>query len=639
MYAKTFHTYVVLVGITSVFLICGCKKGEPKLSDEAPAPDSEVKIPTINQSTVPAFGGGGQRLDATITAVKRPRVNWPRFRDIDGNASSPFSQAPIRWNENRNVVWKADLPGRGSSSPIVLDNRVFITSYSGYGVKSITDGNKADLQHHLICLDRATGNELWRRTIKASSATSEMNNELFEHGYASSTPATDGKNVYAFFGTSGVYSFDLDGNLNWKANVGNATHHFGSSASLVVFGKLLIVNASIESSAVYGLNTETGGAVWKIENVIESWTTPAISRRDRNRYVLIINQKDIVRGFDLATGDELWRCDGINDYIVPAPVVHDGVVYCSGGKQRRILAIKLGGEGDVTATHKLWEKPLAANVCSPIYHDGHLYVINEGRMMECIRASDGELVKRVRVDSKKKVYASPTLVGEYLMVATKDQGVLVFKATPELEMVNANKIADDDSGFSASVVCSEHNLLLRNEQSVYCIGSSPLESEITEVSKPSEEIIEAPIHYDLDELGRTKRYVQFMTDDVEQIIKIILMPYKSVITPEQTEASRKFVLDRMDQYDDLKKRYREAYWNRQKDGSEMTDEEFAQVLIQLENEMNKLTGETRIDVKKLFSKEQMDQHIAEAKEFQRKEQEKLQKARETREAKNAETKK
>ena len=628
MLCKTFHTSATLLMLFCLTFVA-CKKDGPILSDGSDEEtNGDFPPPIIGDGRLRTGNGTRPRMIAvnpSVTPMPNPRQHWTRFRDIDSAATSPYSNAPLKWSDDRNIVWQTNTPGRGASSPIIWKDRVFLTSYTGYSVESNGDGNKSELKHHVICLDRHTGKQLWNRSIQASDATQLMNNELMEHGYASSTPATDGQYVYAFFGPSGVFAFDLDGNLKWRANVGYKTHHFGSSASPIVFQNLVIVNASIESDTTFAFNKTTGEAVWKIEDVDFSFSTPVIARLDRRNFEMIINHKNFARGFNPLTGEELWRCKGIEDYVVPTPVVNNGIVYCSGGKQRKIFAIKLGGRGDVTETHKLWEHPLAANVSSAIFHNGHIYVVNTGRRLECINAENGELVKQVRSGADQQVYASPTLVGENMLIPTTDQGVLVFKATPELEHLHTNQFENFNNNFKASVVCSGHDLIIRNDQTVFCIGSNPAGSQSLPVSTVSDEVIAPVAHFDIGPDGRPKRYVQFMTNDLDKVLEIILLPYKSVITDEQKELSRKFVMDRKESYNSLTDRYQSAYWEFRQAGDNGDQSKLAATLSQLEKEMNELTGETRVDVKNLFSEEQMAQHLEEAKAWREKEAERLKK--------------
>jgi outer membrane protein assembly factor BamB len=184
--------------------------------------------------------------------------NWSQFRGPSGNATSSNSSVPTQWSETENIAWKTRLPGRGASSPVIWEDRVFVTAFTGYGMSDDEPGDKSDLRLHVICIDRHTGQLLWDQSITASAETQNLSRRIADHGYATSTAATDGKAVYAFFGVSGVVAYDFDGKLLWQANVGTKTAGFGSASSPVVFENLLIVNASIESGTVFAFDKQTG---------------------------------------------------------------------------------------------------------------------------------------------------------------------------------------------------------------------------------------------------------------------------------------------------------------------------------------------------------------------------------------------
>ena len=342
----------------------------------------------------------GASADASGASAELTK-DWRGFRGPAGMATSAAAQPPIKWGEDDRIIWKTKLPGRGASSPIVFGNKVVVTAFTGYGMSAEVPGKVSDLRHHVICLDRNNGKPLWSRKIKGSYANRKLNVNLLGHGFASSTPVTDGNHVYAFFGVSGVHAFESNGDFMWQADVGELTDNFGSSASLTLFEHLLIINASIESKTVFALNKNTGRAVWKIDGIDRSWTTPVVGYAPDGSPELIINEKDLVHGFDPLTGEELWNCEGIHDYVIAAPVIVDGICYVNGGREKRTLAIKLGGRGDVTKSHKLWQVPMGANVSSCIYDEGKLYVVSDNGIMHCLDAATGKLVKKTPPQNKK----------------------------------------------------------------------------------------------------------------------------------------------------------------------------------------------------------------------------------------------
>ena len=418
-------------------------------------------MPSVQQLTLIAL----LCICSTVNAA-----DWPQFRGPSGNATASDSDPPTTWSDSENIVWKTALPGRGASSPIVSGKHVFLTAYTGFGVDAQEPGDKANLRLHVLCFERNSGKLLWDKSIKASPSTQKLSQRIADHGYATATPATDGEAVYASFGVSGVVACDMDGNLLWQAAIGDGTAGFGSAASPVVYDDLVYVNASIESNTLFAFDKRTGRKVWKTESIMKSWTTPCIAEVPDGPPELILNQKNEIFAFDPVTGKKLWWCAGVEDYIVPVPVFHDGIVYCLGGRSNRAIAVKLGGRGDVTKTHKLWESTTGANVTSPVYHDGYLYWASDKAIENCLRASDGEEVYRERLPTRGRIYSSIVRAGNKLYVTTRDQGIVVLAAKPEYEELAVNVIESDQTLVNASPAVSGNQLLLRTDRFLYCIG-------------------------------------------------------------------------------------------------------------------------------------------------------------------------
>lgn len=395
---------------------------------------------------------------------------WPQFRGPSGNATAADASPPTTWSDTENIAWKTELPGRGASSPIVCGDRIFLTAYTGFGVDVDDPGDKSDLRLHVLCFERDSGKLLWDRFIPASPATQDFGHRVADHGYATATPATDGEAVYASFGVSGVVAYDVDGNLMWQAKIGEGTAGFGSAASPVVYDEMVYVNASIESETLFAFDRKTGKEAWNVGSIIRSWSTPCIAEVPGGSPELILNQKNQIFAFDPVSGEKLWWCDGIEDYIVPVPVFHDGIAYCLGGRSNRAIAVKLGGRGDVTATHKLWESTTGANVTSPVYYDGHLYWASDKAIENCLRASDGKEIYRERLPTRARIYSSIVRAGNKLYVTTRDQGIVVLAARPEYQELAINVIESDMTLINASPAVSGNQLLLRTDSYLYCIG-------------------------------------------------------------------------------------------------------------------------------------------------------------------------
>jgi outer membrane protein assembly factor BamB len=411
-------------------------------------------------------------LPATLLllSIDASAADWPQFRGPQGNATVDSARTPTKWSDTENIVWKARLPGRGASSPVVWGDRIFLTAFTGYGDSLKDPGNKANLTLHTLCLDRLSGDLLWDKTIAASDKTQDWSNRVADHGYATGTPATDGTAVYTYFGVSGVVACDFDGNLLWQAPTGDGTAGFGSASSPVLHENLVFINASIECDTLFAFDKATGKEVWKVEGINRAWTSPCIADVPGGTPELILNQKDHIFGFDPLTGEKLWSCVGIDDYVVPVPIFHDGVVYCLGGRSNRAIAVKLGGRGDVTKTHKLWETNIGANVTSPVYYDGHIYWSSDKAVQCCLKASDGSEAYRERLPTRARLYASIVRGGDKLYVTTRDMGILVLAATPEYKELAINVLDSGEDLFNASPAISGDDLLIRTDSFLYCVG-------------------------------------------------------------------------------------------------------------------------------------------------------------------------
>jgi len=393
---------------------------------------------------------------------------WTQFRG-DFSRGVSGGGVPTTWSETENLAWKTDLPGKGSSSPVVVGDRVFLTAYSGYAQDAADPGDRSALTLHVICLSLESGKILWDRQVDPVAEEQDASKRVADHGYASPTPCADEKNVYASFGPSGVVAFTHDGELLWRQSVGTNTAGFGAASSPILFDDLLIMNASIEDGAVYGIDNYTGQVRWRTEGITKAWTTPTIVTLPSGEQEMVLNQKGAILGFDPRTGKQLWTCYGIQDYVVPCVVADGDTLYCSGGRSNMTVVVKAGGRGDVTNTHLVWDVNKGANVTSPLLHDGHLYWAHDKGTALCLRASDGEEMFRQRLPSRQRIYASIVSDGKQLFLTTRDSGVLVVAAEPEYRELALNKLGDDDELFNATPAVVGDQLLLRSDKAIYCV--------------------------------------------------------------------------------------------------------------------------------------------------------------------------
>jgi outer membrane protein assembly factor BamB len=399
-------------------------------------------------------------------------ADWTRFRGPNAGGTADDKGLPVRWSGTENVAWKTALPGAGASSPVTLGDKIFLTCYSGYPVNPDQPGDLASLVHHTLCLDRASGRILWDKTEKAQLPEKSYSSFLTKHGYASATPATDGKAVYVFFGRSGVFAYSLAGEKLWQADVGSNIHDWGSAASPILYKNLLIVNASIESSSIVALDTADGKQVWRAGGINRSWGTPLIVDLPEGRQELVVSLQGKVLALDPAKGQELWHCDGVPDYICPSVIAHGDVVYITAGRKPLTLAVRAGGQGDVTGSRVLWQVKKTPKVATPLYADGMLYWVDQTGKAVCINASDGSTVyeqKQKIAGGDDKVYASPVLGDGKLYIATRRGGVIVLAVGKQFQELAHNDLGDD-SLFNATPVISNRQLLVRSDKYLYCIG-------------------------------------------------------------------------------------------------------------------------------------------------------------------------
>lgn len=400
---------------------------------------------------------------AALLVQRVPAADWPQFRGPGGQGVARETTLPLNWSERENVVWKTELPGSGASSPIAVGDRIYVTCYSGYGVPG-AGGSLEDLLLHVVCVNRADGAIVWDKQVKPRLPESER---VRDHGYAGPTPVTDGRAIYVFFGKTGVLKFDLEGNQLWHTPVGDGLNGWGCGTSPVLYQNLVIVNASVESSSLVALDKQSGQEVWRAGGIRSSWNTPHLVDVD-GRQELVVSVRGKILGFDPASGKELWNCEGIQDYVCPSIVSQAGVIYALGGRQSRAIAVRAGGSGDVTATHRLWEARAGANVCSPVVHEGHLYWVSDrNKTAYCLRLEDGEIVYAERFPEQP--YASALLAAGKLYVVTRWGGTFVLAAGPKYEQLAHNQL-DDTSTFNASPIATDGQLLLRSEKYLYCIG-------------------------------------------------------------------------------------------------------------------------------------------------------------------------
>ncbi len=409
-------------------------------------------------------------LPLAFAAVKAPTPSqdWSCFRGPTGMGLSDAKDLPEAWSASENLAWKIKLPGPGASSPVVFGDRIYITCYTGYFVPD-EKGSKEDLKRHLIALSLKDGKVVWDKAIAAKLPEED---KIRDHGFAASTPAVDADRIYTFFGKSGVIAFDHKGKQLWEADVGSRTHEWGSAASPVLWKDLVFINASVESDSLVALDRKTGKEKWRAKDIKESWNTPVVVTADSGREELVVATAGKVMAFAPATGKPLWTCKtDIGWYMVPSVVADKGIVYCLGGRSGVAgLAVKAGGEGDVTDSHRLWTSQKGSNVSSPVYQDGYLYWMHDSRgLAMCAKADTGEIVYEKALNRAEQCYSSALLANGRLYYLTRNGRTFVIAAKPEFEQLSMNDLGDR-SVFNGSPTPAGDRILIRSDKFLYCIG-------------------------------------------------------------------------------------------------------------------------------------------------------------------------
>jgi len=396
--------------------------------------------------------------------------DWPAWRGPRGDGTCLEKGLPTRWSAVENVAWKVPLPERGNSTPIIWGERIFVTQ-------------ALEQQHRrtLICFDRRDGRQLWQQGTdwKEPDPTHGTN------PYCASSPVTDGERVIAWFGSAGLFCYDMQGKELWRRELGTQKHIWGYGASPVLHDDLCYLHFGPgDGSFLIALDKKTGATVWKHDEPINrqgtaeakfasvdyhgSWTTPII-REVEGRQELLISFPFRLCGLDPRTGKEYWTCSGINPLVYTSPLFSDGIIVGMGGFNGMTIALRAGGNGDITADRRLWRHPKTKQrIGSGVIHEGHIYIHNDPGIAECFNLSSGELVWEQRLDGGTN-WSSLMLANGLCYSITQRGDCFVFRASPTFELVAKNSLGEAELS-NASVAPSNGQLFLRTHQHLWCIG-------------------------------------------------------------------------------------------------------------------------------------------------------------------------
>jgi outer membrane protein assembly factor BamB len=428
---------------------------------------------------------------SSLSTVSAKGGNWPQFRGPEGQGVSRETGAPLEWSATKNVLWKTPIEGRGQSQPIIFGKHVFLTTavagelvpgtktpvYPEYGAGGRhPDSIDADRRHafKVVALDRDTGRILWSQVAYEGLPADYRHRKS---SFASPTPVTDGKMVFAYFGSEGLYAYDYKGKLAWKQAVSRlATMGMGAGSSPILHGDLVIVQADSgadgKESFIAAYDKKTGKQVWKAmrQGLEISWSTPIVVRTAK-RAELIASGNQFVIAYDPATGKELWRAKGLESNAIPMPLTDGEMVFVGAGYPKKIMyGIRLGGDGEQKeGAGVVWKyEKGVAYVPSPILYNGLIYLMNDRGLLTTLETKTGAVkYEGGRVPVPATFMASPVVVGDHLLLASEDGDTFVVKAGPKHEVVRTNSLGEP---IYVSPAIADDKIFIRADKHLYAIG-------------------------------------------------------------------------------------------------------------------------------------------------------------------------
>ncbi len=411
--------------------------------------------------------------------------NWHQWRGPLATGEAPRGDPPIKWDEKTNVLWKAPLKGKGSATPIVWGDRVFVVTAEPTGRKvepgkrpkvdpKFEKKTEAPDQYYrfiVFCFDRATGAKKWEK-VAAEQVPHEGTHQ--SHSYAAGSPTTDGKFLYVSFGSFGVFCYDFDGNLQWQREIGrmNTRLGWGEAVTPVIHGKALLLNWDQEAeSKLICLNAEDGKTNWETpRDEKTSWNTPLVVDHKGTTQV-ILNGTNRVRSHDLATGKEIWERAGMTVNAIPSPIVKDGVAYVvSGYRGAASVAVPLDAKGEVADNKVLWRYNKGTPyVPSPLLLGNRLWFTQANtQVLTILDVKTGKpAVEGERLPSVTSFYSSPAAAAGRIYFVDQRGTAVVLKDADKVEVLSTNRLPD---AFDASPAIVGKQLFLRGEKFLWCIA-------------------------------------------------------------------------------------------------------------------------------------------------------------------------
>ena len=425
--------------------------------------------------------------------------NWAHWRGVAGNGVSSSAKPPTEWSETKNVKWKVAVPGRGSGSPVVWGDQVFVVTAvpaeTDENASATTETPRRDsrqqrsrqsrggrgrgarpqrLRFQVMCFDRRDGKLVWERT--ATEATPHEGTHA-TNGYASASPCTDGQHLYAHFGSRGLYCYTLAGELKWKRDdfgQMKTRNGFGEGSSPTLVDDKIVVPWDHEGqSYLFALNKSTGQTIWQTKRDEPTcWATPLIVEHDGGKQI-VMNGQTCARAYDVETGRELWRCGGQTDRPAASAVATNGLVFVGSGFRGSFLgAFRLGGQGDIENSQDVaWTiERDTPDIASPLLSDGRLYFYKgKTGLLSCVAAETGKpYYSANRIAGLSSIYASPIAAGGHVYLTGRSGTTVVIKDAPRLEIVATNSVGETVDATPAPV---GDQLFIRGERHLFCIST------------------------------------------------------------------------------------------------------------------------------------------------------------------------
>jgi outer membrane protein assembly factor BamB len=426
-------------------------------------------------------------------SAQDPLANWGQWRGPLGTGASPQGNPPTQWSETKNVQWKVAIPGHGTSTPVIWGDKVFVQTATLASSSAASSSAKAPQPQErkgkggsgggppptepyrfvLLCLDRASGKTVWEKVCRE-----QVPHEGFRAGDGSFAPAsamTDGEHVYAFFGSRGLFCFDMAGSLKWEQDLGDmqTRNDFGEGATPALHGDTIVVPWDHEEADfIVALNKRTGKEIWRQErDEPTGWATPLIVAHGGQAQVITIGTNR-TRSYDLATGQQIWETEGLTANVIPTPVAAGGVAYVTSGfRGSKLLAIRLGASGDLTGTNSiLWRLDQdTPYVPSPLLSGQRLYFFkSNNNILTCLDIKTGKPhYSALRIEGLGTVYPSPAAAAGRVYLTDRKGTTVVIKDADQLEIMATNVLSEP---IDASPAIVGNQLFLRSHKSLYCLA-------------------------------------------------------------------------------------------------------------------------------------------------------------------------